>query len=55
MVKAGCRYFTLSEAKQHWAKNKERWTKKTDEYGARQLRILTFLESELALMSGAGE
>ena len=46
MVKAGCRYFTIEEAKKHWADNRTKWTHPTDEYGQRQLRMLAFLESE---------
>ena len=47
MIKAGCRYFTIKAAKQHWSEaNIESWTEKTKEYGERQLRMLEFLESE---------
>ena len=55
MVKAGCRYFSIDEAKKHWNENKNSWTTKTDEYGERQLRMLAFLESEASVLGWAAE
>ena len=51
MVKAGCRYFSVEDAKSHWSpENQDTWTEKTAEYGERQLRMLAFLESEAELL-----
>ena len=44
MVKAGCRYFDVTEAREHWAEgNESEWTEKTAEYGQRQRDMLEFL------------
>ena len=44
MVKAGCRYFDVAEAREHWAEgNESEWSEKTAEYGQRQRDMLVFL------------
>ena len=44
MVKAGCRYFDVTEAREHWAEgNESEWSEKTAEYGQRQRDMLEFL------------
>ncbi len=44
MVKAGCRYFDVAEAREHWAEgNESEWSEKTAEYGQRQRDMLEFL------------
>jgi len=44
MVHAGCRYFTIEQAKAHWSPgNEHKWTEKTADYGAKQRKMLEFL------------
>lgn len=44
MIHAGCRWFTVPEARAHWAEgNEANWTVKSAAYGARCRRILDFL------------
>ena len=47
MVKAGCRYFDVAEAREHWAEgNQSQWTEETAEYGQRQRDMLEFLVAQ---------
>jgi len=50
MVKAGCRYFTMAEARQHWTKTR-RETKLETMRGDETFAILDFLE-RVALLRG---
>ena len=48
MVYAGCRTFTVDEARTHWAEgNEAEWTVKTPEYGAKQRAMLEFLAAQI--------
>ena len=48
MIKAGCRWFTISEATAHWsAGNEAKWTKNTAAYGESQRAMLAYLVSRI--------
>ena len=52
MIKSGCRYYTVEEAREHWSpENILGWTVASLEYGERQLRMVDFLETEAILLS----
>jgi len=48
MIKAGCQWFTISEAKVHWsAGNEAKWSKNTAAYGESQRAMLAYLVSRI--------
>lgn len=50
-VLAGCRDFSLEDARKHWSsKNYNNWSFPTPDYGKRQLRMLAFLKGEARLL-----